>query len=219
MRWNLAPVLFAAPVCAVLYFSSDWQAWTGIPTPDTGLMPKLPALIGFGTSFSVGWLLHRQMDLFTQWQQRWHIHLVFAAGLTILCLHMAGLSPMLTVISPIGESRLIRLAYAVSYTIAAWCWVIAIIGCAMRFLRQANPVRRYIADSSYWLYLIHLPIILFLQVAMMNWNLHWSIKFALILAITVSFALITYHHLVRFTFIGSFLNGRRHRHIRESVAA
>ena len=47
---------------------------------------------------------------------------------------------------------------AASYTCATWTWTFAIIGLALRFLSNHSPVRRYIADSSYWLYLIHLPL-------------------------------------------------------------
>ena len=72
-----------------------------------------------------------------------------------------------------------------------------------------SPARRYLADSSYWLYLIHLPIIFFLQVAMAKWDLSWMIKFPLILGITMAIGLVTYRYVVRYTFIGATLNGKR----------
>jgi hypothetical protein len=55
-----------------------------------------------------------------------------------------------------------------------------------RFLSAESPWRRYLSDSSYWLYLVHLPLIFALQVMMMRWNFHWSIKFPFILAIAIS---------------------------------
>jgi len=44
----------------------------------------------------------------------------------------------------------------------------------------------------------------------MRWPLHWSLKFPLILAITAALLLTSYHYLVRDTFIGKLLNGRRY---------
>jgi glucans biosynthesis protein C len=207
---NLAPILLAAPICTVLYLSPEWPIWFGIPTPDYGFTPKIPALAGFGVAFIFGWLLQRQMPLLERWEQRWHAHFALALILTILCLYIAGPSPNLTQPSVIAGPPWLRLAYTACYTLGIWCWVIAIVGGSMRFLKHASPVRRYIADSSYWLYLVHLPIIFLLQVAVMKWALHWSIKFTLILAITLAIALATYHWFVRYTFIGAWLNGKRY---------
>ena len=40
--------------------------------------------------------------------------------------------------------------------------------------------------------------------------LHWAIKFPLILAITLTVLLASYHYLVRPTLIGEILNGRKY---------
>jgi peptidoglycan/LPS O-acetylase OafA/YrhL len=66
------------------------------------------------------------------------------------------------------------------------------------------------ADASYWIYLVHYPIVLTLQDLLADVPLHWSIKFPAIVAVTVGFSLLTYHYLVRFTIIGRVLNGRRY---------
>ncbi len=71
-------------------------------------------------------------------------------------------------------------------------------------------MRRYLADASYWLYLAHVPIVFGLQAALMHVPLHWAIKFPLILAITMTVLLTSYHYLVRPTLIGEILNGRKY---------
>ena len=48
------------------------------------------------------------------------------------------------------------------------------------------------------------------QAWMIRWPVHWSVKYALILAITMSLLLASYHCLVRSTFVGQFLNGRKY---------
>ena len=78
----LAPLVLAAPIFAVLYTTAAWPVWFGIPTPDTGFTPKIPALVGFGTAFAFGWVLHRQAALLGVLERQWLVNLALAVGLT-----------------------------------------------------------------------------------------------------------------------------------------
>jgi hypothetical protein len=104
----------------------------------------------------------------------------------------------------------VRAIYTACYTASIWYWTFGLVGAAMRFCSTPGELRRYLADSSYWLYLCHLPIVFGLQAALMKVPLHWSIKFPLIVVITLTVLLVTYHYLVRSTFIGALLNGRKY---------
>ena len=90
-----------------------------------------------------------------------------------------------------------------------WSLVFLTIGVFHRLCQRPNAFVRYVADSSYWMYLIHLPVVVWLQVAVAELPLHWSLKLAFICATTVAFSLLTYDFFVRPTFIGLVLNGRR----------
>ncbi|HEX2586088.1 MAG TPA: acyltransferase family protein, partial [Steroidobacteraceae bacterium] len=46
VRKNKAPLLLAAPLAVCLYFTKNWVMWSGVPTPDSGFAPQMPALIG-----------------------------------------------------------------------------------------------------------------------------------------------------------------------------
>jgi hypothetical protein len=46
--------------------------------------------------------------------------------------------------------------------------------------------------------------------------LHWSVKYPLSIAGAVVILLVSYHSLVRFTFVGAILNGRRQRGARKA---
>ncbi len=85
------------------------------------------------------------------------------------------------------------------------------IGIAQRYLSSESTVRRYVADSSYWLYLVHLPVVVAFQVLVGHLPWHWSVKLPIILAASFAVLFGSYHLLVRFTFIGAVLNGRRYR--------
>ena len=53
---------------------------------------------------------------------------------------------------------------------------------------------------------------------MMRWPLHWSLKFPLIIAITLGLLFASYHWIVRPGFIGEVLNGRRYPRQARTVA-
>jgi glucan biosynthesis protein C len=66
-----------------------------------------------------------------------------------------------------------------------------------------------VADASYWMYLIHLPLVLWLQIGVAELPFHWSLKWAGIVVLTVGFSLLSYQWFVRTTWIGRILNGSR----------
>lgn len=77
------------------------------------------------------------------------------------------------------------------------------------FINRASAAVRFIADSSYWIYIIHLPVLIFIQFLLLdaNWNLF--IKFGVASFGTLAIGLSTYCLFVRWTPIGRLLNGKR----------
>jgi peptidoglycan/LPS O-acetylase OafA/YrhL len=186
-----------------------------VRTPDASLVTNLQAWIGFGSAFGFGWLLHRQTDLIRMMERRWLLNSVLAVGLIAASffLAVAGRTPPM----PIGYSA-VRLAGAVCYALAIWTTTFAAIGLALRFLSGFSPTRRYLADASYWLYLIHLPILMALQVAVSSLDWPWPIKFGTILLVALPLMFASYQLLVRYSFIGTVLNGRRLRREKQLAA-
>ena len=78
-------------------------------------------------------------------------------------------------------------------------------------LDKRGKISRYIADSSYWVYIIHLPVLWVIQMKLLDteWNL-WA-EFAVSSLGTLAMGLLTYALFVRWTPIGWLLNGRRNR--------
>jgi glucans biosynthesis protein C len=114
-----------------------------------------------------------------------------------------------------GHPRYIaaHVAYALSYAVMMWSLVFLTIGVFQKLCSRPNAFVCYVADSSYWMYLIHLPVVVWLQVAVAELPLHWSLKLAGISAITIAISLLTYDLFVRSTFIGWVLNGRRRERV------
>lgn len=197
----------ALPLGAALYFTPDWRAWFGIPTPDQSLIPNPTAVLAYGLAFVLGWVMQRQRRLLDALRRDWSVHLAVAVTMTVVCLAAIGLSPAFDAAS--GDRT--TLFYAACYALGSWAWTFGIMGAGLRFCDADSPVRRYVADASYWIYIVHLPVLFFLQVAVRDLPLHWSLKFPVVLGLALTVLFASYHVLVRFTVIGEVLNGRRRK--------
>jgi glucans biosynthesis protein C len=214
MRGIWGPLLLAVPLFAVFAL----KGWGGHPGPPVLLLPDWGALALYGAVFGFGWLLQRQRDLILTLQNLWPVHIALAIGMTLISVWMvaAGRSGALLptgnellVNSTAFESHRALLLHAAAYTLGTCFWMFGLVGAAVRYLSSAGPVRRYLADSSYWLYLVHIPVLYFFQTFFAPFDWHWSIKYSLSIAGTMPILLVSYHYLVRPTFIGAVLNGRR----------
>jgi hypothetical protein len=78
-----------------------------------------------------------------------------------------------------------------------------------RFLNQDNKFMRFVSDSSYWIYIIHYPLVTFIQVFLATLAITGYIKFFVSSAIMLGIGLFTYRYMVRYTFIGTMLNGKK----------
>lgn len=89
-------------------------------------------------------------------------------------------------------------------------FIFGFIGLFLRYFSNHSPRMRYISDSSYWVYLLHLPLTALLPGLIGEWNLPAVVKFLIVVVITTIICFVTYHYFVRSTFIGKFLNGRKY---------
>jgi peptidoglycan/LPS O-acetylase OafA/YrhL len=132
-----------------------------------------------------------------------------------VCLVIGGVTPLLT---PAAQD-LTTLGFALLYAFASWAWTIAIIGFAVRHLSGHSRALRYLADASYWIYLVHLPLIMALHTLFAPYAWPWFAKYPLILAIAFVIMLASYQWFVRYSFIGAILNGKREKPLRRRASA
>lgn len=117
---------------------------------------------------------------------------------------------------PAGADWLIASVLQVLY---AWGMCIGLIGLFRAALRKERATARYLSDASYWMYIAHLPLIIVGQVLVRDWNIPALAKFLLVCGAVSAILLVTYHFLVRYTPIGTLLNGKRERPARRPQAA
>jgi glucans biosynthesis protein C len=197
---------WALPVAVVILVPllGQMDGW-GVDTPDKSLVPHVPSLLLYGSFFVLGWLLHRQTECVSRFAQlSWKRGAVAVAGMAVtLYLVRYQIDPG----HPHHHSA--RHIYNVSYAVMMWTLVWLTIGLFRRFCSQPNRFIRYVADSSYWMYLIHLPVVIWLQVGTAELEAYWLLKLIGITGVTVAICLLTYDLFVRPSVIGKILNGRR----------
>jgi peptidoglycan/LPS O-acetylase OafA/YrhL len=201
----LGALALAVPVAAALILHPVWFPWGGVPTPDAGLLPNTAALVSFGAAFGFGWLLERQRGLLGAIQRWWPVQLVLAALLTVACLAQLGTAAPFTPIE--GSAKTLM---AVSYALAIWTWTLGLLGLALRLLSKERPAVRYLSDASYWIYLLHLPVVMALQVMVFSLALPAVAKWAIVTGGAFLILIASYHLLVRHSWIGKWLNGRKY---------
>jgi glucans biosynthesis protein C len=199
----LGALIIALPVAVALFLIPNWVGAMGVPTPAYTLIPPAIPLFIYVYVFAIGWLLDRQRHLLDALARHWLPN--FAMGLlgTLLCLAILGAQAPATIVQNY------KLLYATAYAIALTCWTLAFVGVGMKYLNNHSATIRYLADASYWMYIMHLPLVMALQTAFMRVDLHWSMKFLTINVVSCAMLLVIYHYGVRSTWIGRMLSGRK----------
>lgn len=104
-----------------------------------------------------------------------------------------------------------RPASIILQSLYPWTMSFAAMGLFRTLLSRENRTIRYLSDSAYWLYLAHLPLCIAGQAVIRAWPLPAWIKLPAFSIALTAILLLSYHFLVRPTWIGTLLNGRRTR--------
>ena len=178
----------------------QWLMVEPVFGPDTsdGLVPN-PAVLGYyALFFAFGAFIFQGGATVSRW---WTILLLPA-----LALFIGGLGLMEG-----GDAAWVKLASAICQNAFAWLMCFGLMGLFRWLAARERRWVRYISDSSYWLYLWHLPLIVVIYRLTVEWRLNIHLNFALLCAAATVILLATYHVGVRYTPIGTMLNGKRVR--------
>ncbi len=173
-------------------------------------VPTWWPFVYFGLFYWAGWqLLGRELLL--DRLQLWCWPLILASVLLFVPYYC--LLPVLDIarIQQATESRSL-MPYLLTSVLASYLSALMTLSALLvgqRFLARSNAWLKFCADSSYWVYLIHLPIILFLQTLLIPIALPVLGKLVLVIFVTWLFCMATYVVFVRYTPIGWMLNGKR----------
>jgi peptidoglycan/LPS O-acetylase OafA/YrhL len=100
-------------------------------------------------------------------------------------------------------------ATATLTALTAWLMIFGLLGLFLRRCGNPSPRARYLADSAYWLYLFHPPVLVALQMPMLGLPWPAEVKFLVGLTLSLPVLFLSYDRCVRPTWLGVILNGRR----------
>lgn len=199
------PIVLAGPLALALWLDPAWIAFFAVPTPDEGLVPDTAALVGFGLAFGLGFLLDRRRDLLNRIAAWSPLFLAVAIASGVGAWKLAGGPSLAPMVEPTADKALAAGVVA----LAVYASALAAMGLCLRFLSGVSAVRRYLADASYWVYILHLPLVMLAQVWVQDWSGPWWLKLAGVSVGVFALCLVSYELMVRHTFMGRWLNGRR----------
>lgn len=197
---SLRPLAFSALTFGLLYLmDSPWPEKTG------SFLPAWQPLCNYFTFYCFGWLLYGSRQLVTGLARHSCPFVIVASVLFLARAVLAG--------------SLGSMANMALNALTVWCFVFGITGLFVRYFSSHSLVMRFASDASYWFYLIHLPLTALGAGLLIGSGLPAGVKFVLVLAGTTAVCWVTYLYLVRGTFVGRFLNGKKYpRALRSSTS-
>jgi len=103
--------------------------------------------------------------------------------------------------------------------VAGWCFVLALLGAAHRFLASVTAGLPYLVESAFPVYWLHQAAIVLIGYFLIRTELGISVKYALLLIASVSTTLAVYHFGIRPFAIARFCVGMKPQTERRSVVA
>lgn len=184
---------------------------SGVPMPaPESFLPSLWPFLFYGGFYFSGWLLkgrERFIEL-DGWSVVW-LSLILAVAFGLYYWSMPVLDLRILIGGRFEQSRVSYWLGIVltCYLAVGLSWLSLV--CGKRFFNKRSPAMSLVSDSAYWVYLVHLPLAVFLQTLLVP--LEWSVWLKLLITTigTLVPCLLSYLVFVRYTPLGSLLHGKR----------
>jgi glucan biosynthesis protein C len=202
-RWIRLPILVLATSALMLTMKEP-----GIDTAES-FWPLWHVIFLCGFYFGIGWLVFgdRQIvDRLKNWAWiRLSIGILLLVGAVIM-----GIATKFTVDAESEGAEAMFIVNQFLQATTCWVLILGISGVSERLFTRANPVVRYMVDASYWIYLMHPPLTIFIPSLFRGWNVWGIVKMPVMIVLVTVVLLVIYHFAVRGTGLGVLLNGRRY---------
>ena len=156
-----------------------------------------------GLYFLFGYRLYKNNLLFDFIKSNWKFYLIGGLTVTIVFFILNNQA------SNFAKEDVRWIPWVILKISSAVLLSFSFIGLAEQKFSNLNPIVRFISDSSYWVYLIHLPLVAFITFFMLKITIFAELKFLIAIILTSAICLVTYKYFVRSTIIGILLNGKK----------
>jgi glucan biosynthesis protein C len=194
------PLWLALPTAVIFLIDSD--AFLRI---QNDVVPDPWRIVHYTYFFAVGGWLSRVADPKARLVTHCRLYLAlaaldFLAMWPLLLRHFAA--PL------VGWERLALVGMASMFP---WLVILGSLGVLMQTVHSKRPTLRYMAESSFWLYIVHLPVVQLVQGLLLPLGLPGPVKFLLAASVAIGFSLWSYEAIVRYSLIAEVINGARKR--------
>lgn len=209
----------AAPVFLGCLTAATLWPFPGAQVHDSFMYikPHVPSLVYYGSFFVLGYFFHSFHDnnSWLESARRWlpwsaALALVlFPLSLYLTALDLAAMThgpgPIALRANAFGP----HLAAALVHGLCTWALIYFCFGFALRYFDFASPWTLYYSQSSYWVFLIHMPLVAIAGWCLVPYDLPAILKFSCVVCFTLSVCLVSYRYGVQRTWVSVFLNGQR----------
>ena len=91
----------------------------------------------------------------------------------------------------------------------SWWMIFGLMGLFKTFFSKQSALITLHSDASYWMYIAHLPLCMALQSLIVKLEMNAFMKFGMICLLMYAILMISYIYMVRYTWVGSLLHGRK----------
>ncbi len=138
--------------------------------------------------FLIGWLLYRNIFLFEQVRRSVKINLLIGSAALIFLLWVR----YWLFVNKDEQFIMLGILGNIAVPIAAVFLSLGLFGFFTHEKFKPSAIVNYLVNASYWIYLIHVPIILYVQVLISDWQINSFIKYVFIIAVTFMISCFTY---------------------------
>lgn len=170
-------------------------------------VPNWRLVLGYGMYFGIGWLLYLKRELIPNFERFAWTHVLVALGIFFIVDPALRLG--LLTGGPVSRFTAFLWSMIAGATMI-WLFFFGLTGLFLRHFNRPSPTIRYVVDAAFWIYLVHLPLAIWLPGAFSTLTLPAGIKILMVLAITYVVGFVSYDLFVRSTLLGSTLSGRRY---------
>ncbi len=194
------PLWLALPTGLIFCIDSDTMLRV-----DNVFVPNVARLLHYAYFFTVGGWISKTRDPRERYIPWSTLYLVLAFVV------FGVMSPLLLRQAAAPLAGWARIVYSLLAALFPWLTVFGGLGVFMRVFEGRGTVMRYLAESSFWVYIIHVPVIALTQALLLPLGWPVAFKFLLTAAFAIAVSLLSYEFIVRRSLVGEIINGARKR--------
>ncbi len=194
------PLILAVPTALIFLADTDT-----ILRVENDLVPNPSRVAHYLYFFAAGGLLARMSSARDRLIPRGRLYLALAA------LDFVVMSPMLLRFAAAPLHGPERVVFAALAALFPWLATLGALGVCLERSASKGGALRFSSEASFWVYLVHVPVILLLQAVLLPYAWPWWAKFSIVSVITVGLSLLSYEYVARYSAVGAIVNGARKR--------